>query len=226
MNIQATLQMITVAVIPLLFAITMHEAAHGWVAAKLGDKTALMLGRVTLNPVPHIDPLGTLILPALMLMVSNFIFGWAKPVPITKANLKNPRLDMALVAIAGPSANFIMALAWAIIAKLATVFYPGSQGLVRSTLVYLFAAGNYGIMINGVLMVLNLLPIPPLDGSRVISSAIPRRWSYYYDMLEPYGLWILLVLLALGFLSQIIQGPLMAFIKWIHGLFSLTMLNN
>lgn len=223
MDIQATMQLITVAIIPLLFAITMHEAAHGWVAAKLGDKTALMLGRVTLNPVPHIDPLGTLILPALMLMVSNFIFGWAKPVPVTKENLSNPRRDMALVAVAGPAANLIMALGWGLVAKLASMFFPGSQGFLRSTLIYLFAAGNYGILINAVLMILNLLPIPPLDGSRIISSTLPKRWSYHYDKIEPYGLWILLALLAFGLLSRIIHAPLVLFTQWVHQLLTIPM---
>jgi len=227
MNIQATLQFLSVAILPLLFAITLHEAAHGWMAAKLGDKTALLLGRVSLNPIRHIDPIGTVVLPLVMLFMSNFIFGWAKPVPINQRNLRHPRRDMAFVAMAGPGANALMALLWALVAKLALLGIAHTQSnvdILHSTLIFLFAAGNYGILINGVLMILNLLPIPPLDGSRVVSSIIPRKWSHYYDRIEPYGLWILIAMLLLGLLHRIIMPPISLFSQLIHQIFNIPML--
>src|SRR3990167_7061083 len=159
---------IAVIILPLLFAITLHEAAHGWVANKLGDKTALMLGRVTLNPIKHIDLFGTIILPILMLVLSKFTFafGWAKPVPVNWQNLRKPRRDMALVAIAGPLANLLMALIWAAIAKVSVLFGGSTTNAVGKTFAdFFYAAGTFGISINIILMVLNLIPIPPLDGN-------------------------------------------------------------
>lgn len=180
------------AIIPLVFAITIHEAAHGYIAKYRGDNTAYKLGRVSLNPVSHIDLIGTIIVPGLMLIGSlasgfPFIFGWAKPVPINYSNLKNPRLDIALVAIAGPLANFLMAIIWAIIAKYITS-YPYIQGMAF-----------YGVMINIVLMILNLLPIPPLDGSKIVASFLPKAIAYKYSNLQKYGFYILLALVLIPF---------------------------
>lgn len=214
-----TLHTIAIIILPLLFAITLHEAAHGWVAMKCGDKTALMMGRVTLNPAKHIDPFGTVILPIALLILSNFTmaFGWAKPVPVTWQNLKNPRADKAWVALAGPGANLLMALLWASIAKIAA-FYPTSE-LAK----FFYSMGIYGIGINIILMLLNLIPLPPLDGSRVISSLLPPRIAYKYDRIEPYGIWILLALLVFGVLGKILLPLTLQFSAAIATLFHLPM---
>lgn len=187
--------------LPVLFAITVHEAAHGWAAKQLGDPTAQMLGRLSFNPLKHIDPLGTIIVPAVLLMLGGFLFGWAKPVPVTWENLKNPKRDMALVAAAGPGANFLMALFWALMMKVA-IFFSGVLPWASQPLYYM---GQAGIQINVILMVLNLLPIPPLDGGRVATGLLPGRASYYLSQVEPYGLLILLGLLATGYLSILIS---------------------
>lgn len=196
-------QLIAVAVLPLIFAITVHEAAHGWVAKRLGDPTAQRLGRLTLNPIKHIDPVGTLLVPGLLLAVGGFIFGWAKPVPVTWENLRNPKRDMAIVAVAGPGANLIMALLWALIAKLGTLL-PASLSWAATPLVYM---GQFGIVINAVLMVLNLLPVPPLDGGRVAVGLLPNRIGWQLARVEPFGFFVLLALLATGVLSRIIGPP-------------------
>ena len=198
------LQKIAIWTLPVLFAITAHEVAHGWVAMRLGDKTAMMLGRLTLNPIKHIDPVGTLLVPGLMLAFGGFIFGWAKPVPVNWGNLGKPKRDMALVAIAGPLANLIMALLWAGIMKL-SLLLPESLSMATQPLLYMGAAG---ITVNLILMVLNLLPLPPLDGSRILSSLLPDKLSWHYNQLENYGLLILLVLLASGLLGDIIGPPI------------------
>jgi len=205
---QNIIQMIGVVVIPLLFAITLHEAAHGWVASKLGDKTALMLGRVSFNPVRHIDIFGTILLPLAMIVLRfPMVFGWAKPVPITKENFKKPRRDMALVAASGPLANLLMAFLWAFIAKIdiwitGNTFY--THGMTTSAESYLYMVSNYGIMINCLLLVLNLIPIPPLDGSRIISSLLPPRIAATYERIEPYGIYILLALIIFRILNFIL----------------------
>jgi Zn-dependent protease len=200
MNSTHWLTQIAIWAIPILFAITVHEVAHGWVASKFGDKTALMMGRLTLNPLKHIDLVGTIIVPAILLFLGGFIFGWAKPVPVNWQNLRNPRRDMAIVAMAGPAANLLMALLWAMLAKLGLIWgvhpSPIALGLVLM--------GQAGIMINLVLMVLNAIPIPPLDGSRVISSLLPPRVAYQFNKLEPWGFFILLALLATGLLSYVL----------------------
>lgn len=195
------LQLIAIAALPLLFAITVHEVAHGWVAKKLGDPTAMMLGRLTLNPIKHIDPIGTIIVPMLAYMSSGFIFGWAKPVPVTMENFKNPQKDMALVAIAGPLSNLVMALIWALIMKLALVAYGLGFTWFASPMLNM---AQLGIMFNLMLMVLNLLPIPPLDGGRIVSAFLPGPLSYRFNHMEMYGLMIVVVLLATGLLGKII----------------------
>jgi len=200
------LQVISVAVLPLIFAITVHEAAHGWVASRLGDPTARHLGRLTLNPIPHIDLVGTIILPIAMLLLSGFIFGWAKPVPVNIRNFQEPRKDMALVALAGPASNLIMALFWGLMWKLAVIL-PDSM---RWFAVPLLLMGKIGISFNLILMVLNLLPLPPLDGSRVLSWLLPTPLALKLDKIEPYGAFILIGLLFLG-LWNIVISPITIF---------------
>ncbi|MBY0377732.1 MAG: site-2 protease family protein [Gammaproteobacteria bacterium] len=188
--------------IPILFAITVHEVSHGWMALRCGDRTAKVAGRLTLNPIKHVDMIGTILLPGLLiLMHAPFLFGWAKPVPVDWRNLRNPKRDMALVALMGPVSNFVMALLWAFLFKYTfNASDPSGWMLMAKT----------GIMINTVLMVLNLLPLPPLDGSRVVSSLLSPRAAYQYNKLERYGFVILLLLLLTNILSAILS-PLLAF---------------
>jgi Zn-dependent protease len=187
------IQAIAVYAIPVLFAITVHEAAHGYVARMLGDNTAYVLGRVTLNPVKHIDPLGTIVIPIGMVLMTGFMFGWAKPVPVDWGSLRRPKRDMIWVAAAGPGVNLAMAIVWALV-------YRGlSLAGVQETYFYLVAQA--GISVNLVFMALNLLPIPPLDGGRIVSGLLPTRLSIAYSRMEPYGLIVLLVLMFTGALS-------------------------
>lgn len=173
-------QKISIWVVPVILGITVHEVAHGWIARKLGDNTAFMLGRLTLNPLKHIDPMGTILIPGMLLLLqAGFIFGYAKPVPINWKNLKQPKRDMALVAAAGPVANLLMAIGWALLLRLGVVL--GDNGLA---LVYM---GVAGISINGILMILNLLPLPPLDGGRVLTGLLPGPIAYKFSRIEPYG---------------------------------------
>jgi Zn-dependent protease len=200
------IQKLAVMILPIVFAVTVHEAAHGWVADKLGDKTARALGRVTFNPIPHIDLVGTILLPLGLYVLSSMaggpglLFGYAKPVPVNAGRLRHPRRDMALVAAAGPGANLLMAVLWALIA--------GSARLVGGEFpmigLFLFQAGAFGVLINAFLLVLNLLPILPLDGGRVLASLLPVSLAQKYAKLEPWGLAILLVLLFSGLLGPII----------------------
>ena len=189
-----------VFVIPVIFAVTVHEVAHGWVASQFGDQTARSMGRLTLNPIKHIDPVGTIVVPAIMYFTSGFIFGWAKPVPINWRNLRHPRRDMAIVAIAGPAANLLMLLFWAMSAKIIMLLGNDSNHLTQ----LLFIMCNIGIMINIVLMILNLFPILPLDGGRVLTAMLPRNLAISFSRLEPYGLIILVVLLLSGVLWKIL----------------------
>lgn len=218
MNPTSAIQTVAVAILPLIFAITLHEAAHGWVASKCGDKTALMLGRVTLNPAKHIDLIGTILLPVILMFLGGFVFGWAKPVPVAWQNLNHPRRDMALVALAGPATNLLMALIWALIAKGAVYLVSAHSDWIAVTGQFLQAAANFGILINCILLVLNLLPIPPLDGSRVISSLLPPAAAHAYEKIEPYGIWILVALLFLGFLGRILTPPIQFLTQRISGL--------
>ncbi len=189
-----------VFVIPVIFAVTVHEVAHGWVASQFGDQTARSMGRLTLNPIKHIDPVGTILVPAIMYFASGFIFGWAKPVPINWRNLGHPRRDMAIVAIAGPAANLLMLLFWAMSAKVIMLLGNDSNHLTQ----LLFIMSNIGIMINIVLMILNLFPILPLDGGRVLTAMLPRNLAISFSRLEPYGLIILVVLLLSGILWKVL----------------------
>ncbi len=200
------LQKIAIWAIPVIFAITIHEAAHGWIANKLGDKTALILGRITLNPIKHIDLMGTIIVPVICLSVGNFIFGWAKPVPVNYRNLHKPRRDMALVALGGPISNFIMALFWGAIIKVGFILIANNT--VENN--FLVLMGQAGVLINLVLGILNLLPIPPLDGSRVVSSVLPAKISFMYNKIENLGFILLIVLMFSGILGKIL-GPFINF---------------
>ena len=224
MNFSNIIHFISVIILPILFAITLHEAAHGWAADKLGDKTALMMGRVTLNPIKHIDLFGTLILPILMLVLSNFTFafGWAKPVPITWKSLRNPRRDMALVALAGPLANFFMVLLWATVAKLNLLLSADAGNPVTKDIIaFFYNAGLFGVLINMVLIILNLIPIPPLDGSRVITAILPRQAAHNYSKVEPYGIWILLGLLVCGLLGRVVLPLVLHLSQFIYSIFRL-----
>jgi Zn-dependent protease len=202
---ESLIQTVAIWALPVLFAITVHEAAHGYVARALGDTTAAMLGRLTLNPIKHIDPIGTVAVPLGLLLISAlapgpaFVFGWAKPVPVNTRNLRRPQRDMAVVAAAGPLANLVMAIGWALLIKLGLSW----DTAFSQAMVYM---GVAGVAINVLLMVLNLLPLPPLDGGRVVSGVLPPRLAMYFDRIEPYGLPILLVLLVTGVLWAII-GP-------------------
>lgn len=217
MNELTLIQKVVVWSLPVLFAITVHEVAHGWVARRLGDPTAMMMGRLTLNPLKHIDPIGTVVVPIVLLLLGGFIFGWAKPVPVTWRNLRNPKRDMALVALAGPISNLLMALFWAALAKIGLMIVATTPFIGMP----LFYMGGAGIFINVALMVLNLLPLPPLDGGRVASGLLPGPWAYKFDRLEPYGFFILLGLMATGILSAIMNPPLLALLNLIHGLFGI-----
>lgn len=192
------LQKIIMWIVPVIFAITLHEVAHGWVAYRFGDPTAKLNGRLTLNPIKHIDLIGTIIIPLTLFLLGGFIFGWAKPVPVDWRNLRRPRRDAALVAAAGPLANLLMAIVWAFVIKSGVTLHD--DGVIwGAVLIY---TGMIGVSINAVLLVLNLIPIPPLDGSRVVSSFLSPALSQQYNKLEPYGFFILLALLATGLLSH------------------------
>lgn len=211
------IQALAIHAIPVIFAITLHEAAHGFVARHFGDPTAWQMGRITLNPVRHIDPLGTLLVPALLLFFSKgqFLFGWAKPVPVDFGRLRHPKQDMLWVAAAGPGANLAMALAWAMVLKLAIVMPENAYSLPLAEM------ARAGINVNAMLMLLNLLPIPPLDGGRIAVSLLPHPFAWRFAQLERFGFPILLLLLFLGGLDLILTPLLRAFLFFIKNLFAL-----
>jgi Zn-dependent protease len=220
MQFDQLIQTIALAAIPVLFAITLHEAAHGYVARMFGDMTAYQQGRISLNPIRHIDPIGTILLPILTLWMGGILFGWAKPVPVNFAALRHPKKDMLWVALAGPASNLIMALGWALLIRIAIEF-PDNYYAVP-----LIEMAKIGININVVLMVLNLLPLPPLDGGRVAISLLPHRQAYQLSKIEPYGMFILIFMAILPIngtplLSMILRpfmGEIYSVIQLIFGL--------
>ncbi|CAH1387106.1 site-2 protease family protein [Candidatus Nitrotoga sp. M5] len=215
MQIDQLIQTIAIAAIPVLFAITLHEAAHGYVARHFGDMTAYQQGRISLNPIRHIDPVGTILLPILTLTMGGILFGWAKPVPVNFAALRRPKQDMLWVALAGPLANLFMALLWAMMAKLAWMLptnYFASP---------LLEMAQIGIKINIILMVLNLLPLPPLDGGRVAVSLLPHRQASILERVEPYGIFILIALAISPVLGWILGPPVIGLILLINSIIGL-----
>jgi Zn-dependent protease len=208
MNLTQLIETISLAALPVLFAITLHEAAHGYVARHFGDMTAYQQGRISLNPIRHIDPLGTILLPLLTLWMGGIMFGWAKPVPVNFGALRHPKKDMLWVALAGPASNIVMALGWALFAKIALTFPDNyySQPLLQMSLI--------GIKINVVLAALNLLPLPPLDGGRIAISLLPHRQAFQLAKIEPYGMFILIIL-AFTSILWIVLKPLMSVLYFI-----------
>lgn len=203
------IQKIVIYALPIIFAITVHEAAHGYAAKYFGDMTAFNAGRISLNPIRHIDLFGTIILPALTVMLGGILFGWAKPVPVNFARLRQPKQDMLWVALAGPVSNFVMAIFWALITQISTA----TPEFVADPLALM---GEAGVSINIVLMVLNLLPLPPLDGGRIAVSLLPHPLALRFAQLERYGFIILIVLLFTGVLGRI----LLPIISVVHGFIS------
>lgn len=209
------IQTICVYAIPLIFAITLHESAHGWAAGRLGDPTATMLGRVTINPIPHIDPIGTIAVPGALLLMSaltgggGLLFGWAKPVPINPRYFRNPLKAMTITAAAGPLSNLLQMIFWALLLKVLA-----AVGFYDKFVISVCAAG---ISVNLMLMAFNLIPIPPLDGGRIVRGLLPRQAGMAFDKIEPYGFMILLVLMVGGGLSFFVRAFLM-FGQWIINL--------
>jgi Zn-dependent protease len=201
MDVNHALQTFAIYALPVLFAITLHEAAHGYVARHFGDMTAHAQGRISLNPLRHVDFIGTLLVPLAILFVSGgkFLFGWAKPVPVNYSALKKPRPHMAWVAAAGPGANLLMAIAWAVLLKIAVLLPDGPSAR------FLELMCQAGILVNLIFMFLNLLPILPLDGGRILASLLPSRAAWQYAKLEPWGLPLLVVLLLTNVLNFVLE---------------------
>jgi Zn-dependent protease len=202
------IQTVAIAAIPILFAITLHEAAHGYVARYFGDMTAYREGRISLNPIHHIDPVGTILLPILTLWMGGVLFGWAKPVPVNFGALRHPKKDMLWVALAGPASNLFMALGWGLMARLALLL---SGNYFADPLLEM---AQIGIKINIVLIALNMLPLPPLDGGRVAVSLLPHKQAFMLARLEPYGMVILIVAVMTGMLGWLLM-PTMAVLEWL-----------
>ena len=217
MDIGYWIQLLSLYAIPAVLAITLHEAAHGYAAKRVGDLTAYQEGRITLNPIKHIDLIGTLVVPAVLLLATGgkIAFGWAKPVPVNFSALRNPKRDMLWVAAAGPGANLAMAIGWALLFKLALT---APENYFSSPLLEM---SKGGILINLVLMVLNLIPVPPLDGGRIAISALPHAMAYNLAKLEPYGLLIIMLLMASGVLSSFmypILGSIIGMLSFVFGI--------
>jgi Zn-dependent protease len=213
MDVQSLIQTVAIGAIPVLFAITLHEAAHGYVARHFGDMTACQQGRISLNPLRHIDPVGTILLPILTLWLGGILFGWAKPVPVNFGALRRPKQDMLWVALAGPAANLFMALFWGMWIKIA-LMSPDSYYATP-----LMEMAQLGVRINVVLMVLNLLPLPPLDGGRIAISMLPHRLAFKLASIEPYGMFILIGLAITPVLGWVLTPPIIWMITLINFIF-------
>jgi Zn-dependent protease len=210
-------QTLAVWALPVIFAITLHEVAHGWAARALGDSTAYKAGRLSLNPLQHVDPVGTVLVPGMLLAFGGgFLFGWAKPVPVDWRNFRKPKTDMAVVAAAGPLSNLAMAIAWGLVFKIAA-----ASGIDQGVWLGIKLMGRAGLVINASLMVLNLLPLPPLDGSRVLLGVLPPQLAYRYARIEPFGMMILLLLAVTSLLGKILYWPFVLTligISWLLGI--------
>ena len=204
MDIDQLIQTIAIFALPVIFAITVHEAAHGYAARYFGDNTAWMLGRVTLNPVKHIDPIGTIVMPLVLYFVTSgaFVFGYAKPVPVQFGNLRNPKRDMIWVALAGPGSNFAQALLWWI-----ALYLLHGSGVEETFFLKMCEAG---ILTNVVMFALNLFPLPPLDGGRVLVGLLPLKQAILVSRIEPWGFFVVMALIVTGILSSFWMQPVMA----------------
>ncbi|HEU4850936.1 MAG TPA: site-2 protease family protein [Telluria sp.] len=204
MNLPEIIQSVTVYALPVIFAITLHEAAHAYAAKYFGDLTAYSQGRMSLNPIKHIDPLGTILIPLAVFTLSQgqFFFGYAKPVPVNFSALRNPRKQMAWVALAGPASNFVMAFGWMVLGILLGMFGINEQ--------FPYEVARAGVIANLLFFALNLLPIPPLDGGRIMTSILPPRMGYQFAKIEPYGFYILIGLMLLNVLSLFLVPVMMA----------------
>jgi len=217
---EGLIQTLAIYAIPVIFAITLHEAAHGYVARHFGDPTAWQQGRITLNPIRHVDPVGTILVPVMILVASKIagssgiLFGWAKPVPVNFGRLRNPKKDMLWVAAAGPGANLVMALGWAFLLKLAVSMPDNAYSLPLAEM------ARAGVNVNTVLMLLNLLPLPPLDGGRIAVSLLPHRAAWKFAQIEPYGFVILLLLLFTGLLDFWLIPLMRIFLSFIKAVFA------
>ena len=209
-------QKIAVFALPVLFAITLHEAAHGYVARHFGDYTAFAAGRISLNPLRHIDLVGTVIVPLISLLLADILFGWAKPVPVNFNNLRRPKQDMLWVAAAGPCSNLAMALGWAVAFKIGAGLAPSNPAAA-----WLILVGASGIFVNVIFMVLNLLPLPPLDGGRIAVSLLPHRLAWRFAQIERYGFMILIALLFTGLLGYVLWPMINISIAVIGALFDI-----
>ena len=216
MDLASFLAKVSIAAIPVVFAITVHEVAHGWVAKHFGDRTAEAQGRLSLNPIRHIDPIGTVLVPLLMLWLGGFLFGWARPVPVNPRFMRNPRGNMVWVSAAGPAANIAMAIIWAFFMMLSQRLDLGTTGL------WIESMATIGVFINVVLAVFNMLPIPPLDGGQLLTNLLPPGpFSTLLERIAPYGLFIVLGLLATGLLSPLIRHPIEALVGLLASAFGL-----
>ena len=203
METNQLIQTVLIYALPVIFAITLHEAAHGFAAQRLGDPTAAMLGRVTLNPMPHIDPIGTILMPLLLYFSTGgtFLFGYAKPVPVRFDRLRHPKRDMVWVALAGPAANLLQALLWGVL----LVLLAGSGATER----FFLEMCKAGMLTNVVMFVFNLFPLPPLDGGRILVGLLPWRQALWVSRIEPWGFYIVMGLVVTGVISSVWMRPLM-----------------
>ena len=203
MDIQNLIQTVLIYALPVLFAITVHEAAHGYAARHFGDNTAYMLGRITLNPIKHIDPVGTILMPIMLYFATSgaFLFGYAKPVPVNFGHLRNPKRDMVSVALAGPASNFIQAIVWAVV--MITLVGTGVEER------FFLEMARAGVLVNLVMWAFNLFPVPPLDGGRILVGLLPWRQAQMVSRLEPYGFFIVMGLVIFGVVGTIWLRPLM-----------------